>query len=189
MDGLRRLWRHRPPDRRRSARRVRSRCSPAGCRALRRWRKAWGWDPWPLRSMTRTACGALSQMRLVVHAVGPYVETGAPIAGGVSPRKRPMSILPAGEARKPSMPRRQARAAGMPADRRRIKVTYGDCLARHVVDRLPDAALQLSIAPDNFTTSPAVRAPFWRLSPMGAWRSKAAISAPPTGASALDRDA
>lgn len=37
-------------------------------------------------------------------------------------------------------------------------VTLGDCLARHVVDRLPDASfLRLSVAANNAQTTPAVR--------------------------------
>jgi saccharopine dehydrogenase (NAD+, L-lysine-forming) len=52
-----------------------------------------------------------------------------------------------------------ARQAGVPLlTGAGFGATYGDCLARHVVDRLPDAThLQISVAADNAIASPAAR--------------------------------
>jgi len=105
--------------------------------------------------------GALSHVRLVVHAVGPYFETGQPMLQACLATRTPYVDI-AGEAdhlKTVQALGARAHVSGVPLlTGAGFGVTYGDCLARHVVDRLPDAThLQLSIAADNFTTSPAVR--------------------------------
>jgi short subunit dehydrogenase-like uncharacterized protein len=104
---------------------------------------------------------ALSGVGLVVHAVGPYSETGAPMLQACLATRTPYVDIAAelGHLKSVEALGDRAREAGVPLlTGAGFGVTYGDCLARHVVDRLPDAAhLQLSIAADNVTTSPAVR--------------------------------
>jgi short subunit dehydrogenase-like uncharacterized protein len=105
--------------------------------------------------------GALTKARMVVHAVGPYVETGEPMLQACLATQTPYVDIAGelGQLKAVDALGDRARLAGVPLlTGAGFGVTYGDCLARHVVDRLPDAThLQLSIAADNFTTSPAVR--------------------------------
>jgi short subunit dehydrogenase-like uncharacterized protein len=111
-------------------------------------------DPAALRS-------ALREAGRVVNAAGPFSETGPKLAeacldtatsyidvSGEFHHLRSMAALDAA-----------AKTAGVAIlTGAGFGVTYGDCLARYAVDRLPDATcLRLSVAAATAQTTPAVR--------------------------------
>jgi len=111
-------------------------------------------DPAALRNAAQSAS-------LIFNAAGPFTDTGPKIIAaclatgtayadisGELDHLRAIEALDE-QARKASIPLLTGAGFG---------VTLGDCLARHVVDRLPDAtSLRLSVAADNAVETPAVR--------------------------------
>jgi short subunit dehydrogenase-like uncharacterized protein len=111
-------------------------------------------DPAALRN-------AAQSTSLIFNAAGPFSEAGPKIIAaclktgtayadisGELDHLRAIEALDE-PARKASIPLLTGAGFG---------VTLGDCLARHVVDRLPDAtSLRLSVAADNVVETPAVR--------------------------------
>ena len=104
---------------------------------------------------------ALRSSSLILNAAGPFGETGPAIIEAclktgtpyvdISGEFHHLRFVEAldGAARKAGTPLLTGAGFG---------VTFGDCLARHVVDRLPDAThLRLSVAAGNALTTPAVR--------------------------------
>jgi short subunit dehydrogenase-like uncharacterized protein len=111
-------------------------------------------DPQALRD-------ALRSTRLIFNAAGPFSETGPKIIeacletgaayADISGEFHHLRAVEGFDAR--------ARTARIPIlTGAGFGATFGDCLARHVVDRLPDAThLRLSVAAGNAVTTSAVR--------------------------------
>ena len=98
---------------------------------------------------------------LIVNAAGPFSETGPKIIDACLKTSTPYVDI-SGEfhhLRAVEALDEQAREAGIPLlTGGGFGVTFGDCLARHVVDRLPDAtSLLISVAANNAQSTPAVR--------------------------------
>lgn len=111
-------------------------------------------DPALLRS-------AAQSTSLIFNAAGPFSETGPKIIAACLKSGTPYADI-SGELdhlRAVETLDEQARKASIPLlTGAGFGVTLGDCLARHVVNRLPDAtSLRLSVAADNALTTPSVR--------------------------------
>jgi short subunit dehydrogenase-like uncharacterized protein len=110
---------------------------------------------------SQSLCEALRQATLVIHAAGPYVRTARPMIKACIDTRTPYVDVSGEQACLRIVedfgPR--AEAAGIPLlTAAGFGATYGDCLARHVVDRLPDAThLRLSVAADSAYRTPAVQ--------------------------------
>src|SRR4051794_7585346 len=103
----------------------------------------------------------MSARSLVLNAAGPFTETGRPLIEACLASRTPYLDV-SGELhhlRFVSDLDQRARNAGVALlTGAGFGVTFGDCLARHVADRLPDAThLRLSVAASNAQTTAAVR--------------------------------
>ena len=100
-------------------------------------------------------------MACIVNAAGPFAETGpALIAACLDTSTRYVDL--SGELHHlrsvEALDERAKRAGIALLTGAGFGVTYGDCLARHAIDRLPDATrLRLSVAAANAQTTPTVR--------------------------------
>jgi len=104
---------------------------------------------------------ALQSVRLVLNAGGPFSETGLPMIEACLDAGTSYADI-SGEfehLRAVATLDERARRAGIALlPGAGFGVTLGDCLARHVIDRLPDAThLRLSVAASNAHSTPAVR--------------------------------
>ena len=111
-------------------------------------------DPQALRA-------ALRSTRLIFNAAGPFAETGPKIIEACLETGTPYADI-SGEfhhLRALEALDAQARTARIPIlTGAGFGVTFGDCLARHVVDRLPDAThVRVSVAASNALTTATVR--------------------------------
>ena len=106
----------------------------------------------------RQACG---RVNLVLHAAGPYGMTGMPIVEAcldtrtsyVDVSGEVPHLLAVGD-----LDERAQRAGVALLTGAGFGVTFADCLASHMKERLPDATfLRLSISPSNDIRSPAAR--------------------------------
>jgi short subunit dehydrogenase-like uncharacterized protein len=104
---------------------------------------------------------ALRSTHLIFNAAGPFTETGPKIIEACLETGTPYADI-SGEfhhLRAVEALDARARTAHIPIlTGAGFGVTFGDCLARHVVDRLPDAThLRVSVAASNALTTSAVR--------------------------------
>lgn len=126
----------------------------------------------------------LASHSLVINAAGPFAETGRPIIEAALASRTPYLDV-AGEIdhlRFVGDLDQRARDAGVALlTGAGFGVTFGDCLARHVADRLPDAThLRLSVEAANAQTTATVRRTVLRVMAEGGyaveggkWRSRA----------------
>ena len=109
-------------------------------------------DPEALRA-------ALRSTRLIFNAAGPFTETGPKIIEACLETGTPYVDISGEFHHLRAVEALDARTARIPIlTGAGFGVTFGDCLARHVVDRLPDAThLRVSVAASNALTTSAVR--------------------------------
>jgi short subunit dehydrogenase-like uncharacterized protein len=110
---------------------------------------------------TSSLRAAADSTSLILNAAGPFSATGPKIIDACLETGTAYADI-SGEfhhVRAVQQLDEQARKASIPLlTGAGFGVTFGDCLARHVVDRLPDAtSLRLSVAANNAQITPAVR--------------------------------
>jgi short subunit dehydrogenase-like uncharacterized protein len=116
---------------------------------------------------------ALRPMSLVLNAAGPFTATGRAIIEACLATGAPYVDVSGEIAHLRAVYDldERARKAGVALlTGAGFGVTYGDCLARHVVDRLPDAThLRLSVAASSAQTTSGVRRTILEIMAEGGW--------------------